>query len=178
MLTLRLVNRLLAGLLSLALVAATVVLVVELVQWVRGEPTALVPWREWGDALPDLRVDDGQLLAVAAAIAALGLLLLLFELVPRRPTSRPVEPLGSGVRAVVTAPGLRSAAVSAARDVAGIRAASASVGRHSIRVKARTRARERGPELTGQVRDSVEQALASLRLERRLRVRVDVEEER
>lgn len=177
MLTLRLVNRLLAALLSLALVAATVVLVAELVQWARGEPSLLAPWREWGASLADLRVGDGRLLAVAAAVAALGLL-LLFELVPRRPTSRPIEPLGPGVRTVVTGPGLRSAAVSAARDVAGIRAASASVGRRKITVQARTRARDRAPELTREVRDSVEQALASLRLERRLRVRVDVKEER
>lgn len=178
MLTLRLVNRLLAGLLSLAVVAVTVLLVAELVQWARGEPSLLVPWREWGASLADLRVGDGRLLAVAAAVAVVGLLLLLFELVPRRPTSRPVEPLGPGVRTVVTAQGLRSAAVSAARDVAGIREASASVGRRKVMVQAQTRARDRVPELTQEVRNSVEQALASLRLESRLRVRVDVEEER
>jgi hypothetical protein len=176
--TLRLVNRLLAGLLSLAMVAATVVLLVELVQWARGEPSLLVPWRDWGTSLADLRVDDGRLLAVAAAAAALGLLLLLFELVPRRPTSRPVEPLSPGVRTVATEPGLRSAAVSAARDVAGIRTASASVRRRNVKVQARTRARDRVPELTQEVRDSVEAAMASLRLEKPLRVGVDVEEER
>lgn len=178
MFTLRLVNRLLASLLALAVVAGTVVLVAELVQAARGEPALLVPWRDAGTALSDLRTGDGTLLIVAGVVAAVGLLLLLFELKPRRPTSRPVTELGPGVRTVATEHGVRNAAVTAARDVDGVRTASASLRRRSVKVRAGTRARDRVPEFTQEVRDSVEQALAQLQLHRPLKVRVDVQEER
>ncbi len=178
MLTLRLVNRLLATLLSLALVAAVVVLLAELVQWVRDAPSLLVPWRDWGPDLASVRVEDAGLMVVAGVATAVGLLLLVFELTPHGPASRPTEPLGPDVTTVATAAGLRSAAVTAARDVPGVRTASASVRRRSVRVRAGTRARDRVPELTQQVRESVQSSLDELQLTRPLSVRVDVEEER
>jgi hypothetical protein len=175
---LHLVNRLLAALLSLAVVAATVLLVTEVVRWALDHPPWLVPWDRWGDALLGARAGDAAVLAVSAAAALLGLLLLLFELTPRRPKAVGAEPLADGVVTVVTRSGLANAAETAARSVSGVRSASADVRRRSVVVEAGSRGRGVARELEGPVRDAVERDLAALRLDRTPKVRVRIEEDR
>lgn len=177
MLVLHLLNRLLAALLSIAVVAATVVLVVEIARWALEAPAWLVPWRDWGTPLAELRVDDPGLRVAAGVALAVGLLLLAFELWPRRPVRYPAEPLGPGSEAAVTASGLRSTVVTAAREVAGVRSASVRARRRSVSVKVHTRARDRAPETRQTVRDGAVAALADLRLRRPPSVRVSVRED-
>ena len=177
MLLLHLVNRVLAALVSLALVAVAAVSAVELVRWVLAEPSWLVPWRSWAGWFADVRADDPALVALAGGVALVGLLLLVFELKPRRPDSLAAEPLLPDVHTVVSRKGLSSAATTAARSVSGIASADASVRRSRIDVTARTRARDGGKALRERVRAAVEASLADLELQRRPRVRVRLAEE-
>lgn len=177
MLTLHLINRLLAALLSLAVVAGAVLLIAEVARWALGMKEWVVPYQDWWRSGTDLPVGDDRLLIVAAFLAGAGLLLLLFELAPRRPTALATVPLADGVLTVTTRGGVRSAAVSAARSVSGVRSASASVRRRKVGVTAHTRARGVGPDLRQLVREAVEESLAALELQSRPRVRVSVKED-
>lgn len=178
MLALHLVNRLLAVLLSLAVVAATALLATEVVRWALDGPPWMVPWQGWGEQLTSARAGDTAVLAVSGALALAGLLLLAFELTRRRPDSLPAAPLTEGVHTVVTRSGVRSAAETAARGVSGVRAASADVRRRTVTIEATTRARDVAPGLQEQVRAAVERALADLQLARTPKVRATVEEDR
>lgn len=177
MLLLHLVNRVLAALVSLAVIAVAVVVTVEVARWFVGEPAWLVPWRSWEADLSRVRADDPALLVTAAVVAVVGLLLLVFELKPRRPDSLRAAPLLPGVHTVVTRKGIASAAETAARSVGGVTGASTSVARSRVAVTARTRTRGEDRALRGRVRQAVEQALAELQLERRPKVRVRIAEE-
>lgn len=177
MLLLHLVNRALAVLVSLALVAVAALTAVEVVRWSLDEPYWLVPWGSWGGWLADVRADDPALVAAAAGVALVGLLLLVFELKPRRPNSLAAAPLLPDVHTVVSRKGLSSAATTAARSVSGIASAEASVRRSRIDVTARTRARDGGKAMRERVRTAVEASLADLELQRRPRVRVRLAEE-
>lgn len=177
MLLLHLVNRLLAALVSLAVVALAAVVAVEVVRWFIGEPSWLVPWRSWTSDLTAVRADDPAFLGTAAVLAVLGLLLLVFELKPRRPDSLRATPLLPEVHTVVTRKGVASTVETAARSVSGVASASGSVRRSRVDVTARTRARGEQAGLQDRVREAVERSLSDLELERRPRVRVHVTEE-
>ena len=177
MFALHLINRLLAALVSLTVVAGAVLLVGEVIRWALGMKEWVVPYRDWWRSLTDLSVGDDRFLVVAAIVAVLGLLLLLFELVPRRPTTLATAPLADGVTTVATRGGVRSAAVSAARSVSGVRSASASVRRRSVGVTVHTRVRDVAPNLRQSVREAVEESLTALELRSAPRVRVSVKED-
>lgn len=176
MLALHLTNRLLAALVSLTVVVGAVLLIGEVIRWALGMQEWVVPYRDWWRSLDELSVGDDRFLVAAAIAAALGLLLLLFELVPRGPTSLATAPLADGVTTVATRGGVRSAAVSAARSVSGVRSASASVRRRSVGVTVHTRVRDVAPNLRQSVREAVEESLTALELRSRPRVRVLVKE--
>lgn len=176
MIALRLVNRLLAALLSLAVVAAAVLVVGEVARWVLDEPPWLVDWRGWGDDLLAVRVGDPEVVSVAAGAALVGLGLLVFELWPRGPKGLPTAALADGVTTRTTRRGVRSTAESAARGVPGVRETSVKVGRRTVSVTAGVRARGIRDQVQTGVRSAVEGALADLRLERTPKVSVSVEE--
>lgn len=176
MLLLHLVNRLLAGLVALALVALAVVTGVEVVRWALGSEPWVVPWRDWGATLADLRADDTGLLVVSAGALVVGLLLLAFELWRRRPDDLDTQPLLEGVPTVATRSGVASAATSAARGVSGVIGASAGVRRQRLRVEVRTRLRGESGPLSEQVRAAVVQSLSDLEVVRRPRITVAVKE--
>ena len=178
MIVLHLVNRLLAAVVAVAVVVVAVIVSVEVVRWALDLSAWLVPWRRWGAALADLRADDQALLVASAVTAAVGLLLLAFELKRRRPDALPTRPLLEGVPTVATRAGVGNAATTAARGVSGVSQASAAVRRSTVSLRVRTRARGAGPGLTEQVSSAVEQALADLELVRTPRVKVSVEEKR
>lgn len=177
MLLLHLVNRVLAALVALALVCLAVIVTVEVARWFVGEPSWLVPWRSWEASLSDLRADDPLLVATAVGVALLGLLLLVFELKPRKPQDLPAAPLLPDVRTVVTRKGLASASETAARSVSGVVAADTSVRRSRVDVTARTRSRGEQRELRDRVRAAVQSTLDDLALERPPSVRVRIAEE-
>lgn len=81
----RTVNRLLALLLGLGSAAAAVLVAVEAVRLHGGERRVLVPRTSWDRDLAALRWDDPGLRTVAVVLVVVGSVLLVAQLVPRRP---------------------------------------------------------------------------------------------
>jgi hypothetical protein len=173
---LHIVNRLIAVVLSLAVVVAAVLFAAEVVRWAVDSPP-WIPWHGWGDTLLDVRAGDPAVLLASVAAVVAGLLLLLLELTPRRPHDLATAPLGDDVETVTTRRGLRSAAQTAARSISGVRSADVDVRRRSVRVTARTKGRGMKHEIGDSVRDAVAATLDDLELERTPKVRVSVQEE-
>jgi hypothetical protein len=85
----RLVNRLASALLGLALVAAGVLVVVEVILAAFGRPALLLGRRGGYASLVDARLDDERTVLVALGVGLLGLVILVAELLPRRATRLP-----------------------------------------------------------------------------------------
>lgn len=82
----RSLNRLLALVLGLAVAAAAAVTGVEVGLLVSGRPSWVVPRSRWDDLVSDLGWDDRGLVIAAVVVLVAGLLLLVAQLVPRRPS--------------------------------------------------------------------------------------------
>lgn len=76
--------RLLALALGLALAAGAVFVALEAVLLYRGQDALLVPRTRWNRSLASLQWSDGGLRTVAIVLLAVGALLVLMQLVPRR----------------------------------------------------------------------------------------------
>lgn len=168
----RALDRLLVLLLGLALVALAVLVPVEVVRALTGA-APLTPWPGVLEALRAARWEDGAVLAVAAGTAALGLLLVVLELRPRRPRGVLLQGDVPGVRTTLARRGLQELLASAATTVPGVREAAVALRRRRARVTATTvlRGEER---LDGALREAVAAQLDAVRPARapRLRVRV------
>lgn len=176
MLVLHLLNRLLSALVSVAVIAAAVVTTVEVVRWGLDMGVWIAPWRDWGQTLSSVTADDQGLLVVSGVAAAVGLLLVVFELLRRRPDALPTRPLLEGVPTVVTRRGVASAATTAARSISGVTGARAGVRRGKVSVDVTTRIRGQATSLEPEVRAAVQQSLDDLEIVKRPKVTIDVKE--
>jgi hypothetical protein len=124
-------------------------------------PLWKLPHRDFPGPLQDTQWNDTATLAVAAAVAFIGLVLVLAGLIPGRPRD---IPLASGDESVVTGAPRRSLRRSLARlaeDVDGIDRARAKARRRSIVVRATTRLRDT-EGLRENVHSAVQDRLAAL----------------
>lgn len=173
----RVLLRVLAPVLGLALAAAGVLLVIEVVAaWVRPALTTglLVPWPDWRASVGDLTWANYPVPLVAIGVAVLGLLLLLLGLSARRADisvdgPAPEVTVTTSPRVLARIVGRR---VRATDDVAG---ASVTASRRRISVSAQGWG-EAGPELRTAVRERVDTLLDELPLHRRPRVAVSVQD--
>lgn len=177
----RAVLRVLAPLIGLALAAAGVLLVIEVVAaWLRplsdpGAPRGVVvPWPQWRAALEELTWRSDPVPAVAVGVAVVGLALVLVGLLARRSDvlmdgPEPGMTVTTSPRVLAQLVGRR---VRATDDVA---AASVTVSRRRIAVTAQAwgEADLQLPELIG---ERVDALLDRLPLHRRPRVSVSVSE--
>jgi hypothetical protein len=152
----RIVNRLLAFVLSLAVVVAAVTLVVEVIAQRVGAGPAILDWpgllrwaqhTTWGAA--PVRVLSGGL-----ALAGLGLLLV--QLAPRRPDRLTMHSDDDATDAAVTRRGLIRAVRSAVTDLDGVADARVTVRRRRIHVRAEAAGSE--PTQVTALRDTLTQA--------------------
>jgi hypothetical protein len=135
----RLANRLLAAVLSLALACAAALLIAEIAADRLGNRTVVLNWHPayaWA-----ARTDwvAGSLRVSAVVLVVLGLILLLAELKPARVARLPADPAGAGAAGMDTAytrRGVATATRSAVTDVDGIRTASVRVTRRRVAVTA------------------------------------------
>lgn len=173
----RVLLRVLAPLLGLALAAAGVLLVIEVVAaWVG--PTAatglVVPWPAWRTPLEDLTWAENPVPGIAIGVAVLGLLLVLVGLLARR--SDIVVEAPTPELTVTTSPRVLARLVGrrvrATDDVAG---ASVTASRRRLRVTAQGWGGA-GPALRTAVGAAVNELLDELPLHRRPRVAVSVQE--
>jgi hypothetical protein len=173
----RVLLRVLAPLLGLALAAAGVLLVIEVVAaWVRAAATTglVVPWPDWRATIEDLTWAQFPVPLIAIGVGVVGLLLVLLGLSARRSdivvdAPAPEITVTTSPRVLARLVGRR---VRAADDVAG---ASVTASRRKVSVSAQGWG-EAGPELRDAVRSRVEELLEEVPLHRRPRVAVSVQE--
>ena len=165
----RVLLRVLAPLLSLAVAAIGVLVVVEVVAaWVNPASTGLlVPWAGWRSALENTLWSAGPVLYIAIGVGVVGLILLLIGMLARRHDIDLQSP-SAGIT-VTTAPRVLARLVGrrvrAADSVAG---ATVTASARKVTV----RAEGRGDDVRSEVRSRVTEVLGELPLSRTPRVSV------
>ncbi|MBV9821593.1 MAG: alkaline shock response membrane anchor protein AmaP [Actinobacteria bacterium] len=132
----RLLNRLLAALLSLALVVAGVLVVIEVVAERLDRGPAIVDWPRLHDWARRTPWQQGSVRTACILLALAGLLLLVAELRRGRPSRLAVR--SEVTDAAYTRRGVAAAIRSAVGEVDGITAATVSVSRRRVSVEAST----------------------------------------
>jgi regulation of enolase protein 1 (concanavalin A-like superfamily) len=167
----RLANRVMAALLSLAVACAGVLLIIEVIAARTGHRTVVVNWRAAYDWAGRTAWISDSIRVTAAILIAAGLVLLIAELKPRRRSRLGVDPLKAGATDIDTAYTRRGVAVairSAVTGVDGVREASVKVTRRKIKIGATAAAREEAAarNLREPVMAAARQRLAALALRR------------
>ena len=172
----RFVERLLSLLLALAVIAGAVVLALEVGRAVADQAPLLVQWRDAYTSGTTNPWDSSAARIVASVVLAVGLLLLLAELKPRRAPRLPMTGSDPGVDAAITRRSLRATLLNAAEGVDGISAAKGKVGRRTATVRATSRlgSADTAKALTGELEGALRTRLDGLQLAKppRLRARV------
>jgi|tagenome__1003787_1003787.scaffolds.fasta_scaffold19667136_2 hypothetical protein len=132
----RLINRLLAALLALALFVLGVLVVVEVIAQRLGNEPAIVDWPQIYNWASQTAWTQGSVRVTCIILAVVGLILLLAELKPRRLKRLPVDSAASD--AAYTRRGVATAIGYAVGDVDGISHTSVTVRRRKVKVQART----------------------------------------
>ncbi len=167
----RLVNRVLAALLSLALLIVSVVLIAEIIAYVANRRTVVVSWHPAYDWAKHHTWTSGSIRVICGILIFVGLVLLLAELKPARVSRLAADPAEAGADAIDTAytrRGLAAAIRSAVTAVDGVRSTAVKVKRRKVRIAATASAqdREAARSLRDPIADAARQRLAALKLRR------------
>jgi hypothetical protein len=172
----RLLNRPLALILAVALAGASVILIVEVIAFaVHASPVA-VPWHTWYRWAEKTRWDALVIEIWAGILVVAGLILLAFELKPRRITRLPLHSAADATQVALTRSGLGRTLRAAATGIDGISSAAVTVRRRRARITATAAARGRpaAAALTEPLTQALHGRLDDLDLHRppRLKVRI------
>jgi Family of unknown function (DUF6286) len=172
-------NRVLAALLSLALVAAAVLLIIEVIAGRVSHRPVVVDWHPAYDWAKRTTWNAGSVRVACVVLIVLGLVLLIAELKPARVSRLAADPAQAGAAGIDTAytrRGLAAAIRSAVTGVDGVRAASVKVKRRKITVAATAAAQGRAAarSLRDPIRAAARQRLTALGLHREPAVAVRV----
>lgn len=169
----RVVNRLLALLIALALLAAGVVLIIEIIAEAAGADPVVFDWRETYRWAARTSWESVTVRTVGVLLAIGGLALLVLQLVPRRPDRLPVRG-DDGTDAAITRRGLAYSVSDAVNEVDGVNTARVQVRRRSVKVKARARPGLADGSAREAATDAARHRLDELNLSRPPRVTVNV----
>jgi hypothetical protein len=142
----RVINRVLAALLSLALMVVGVLLIVEVIADRVSTRPAIVHWHAAYAWATRTTWSAGSIRVTCALLIVAGLLLLAAELRRARVARLRAEPARSGAAGIDTAytrRGVAAAVRSAVTRVDGVGAAVVKVGRRKIKIAARATARDK-----------------------------------
>jgi len=165
----RLANRVMAALLSLAVACAGVLLIIEVIAARTGQDAVIVNWPAAYDWAARTAWISGSIRVTAGILIALGLVLLLAELKPARASRLAVDPAKAGAAGIDTAytrRGVAAAIRSAVTDVDGVGGASVKVTRRKVTIGASAAARDKAAARTLRepVTAAARQRLAALSL--------------
>jgi hypothetical protein len=175
----RLVNRVLAALLSLALVAGAVLLIATVVADRTSHHQGIVHWRAAYHWARTTTWDAGSIRVISGILILVGLVLLIVELKPARVSRLAADPTEAGADAIDTAytrRGLAAAIRSAVTAVDGVRSTTVKVKRRTVKIAATASAQDRtaARSLREPITDAARQRLSALKLRRTLSVSVRV----
>lgn len=172
----RVLNRLLAFVVALAVLATAVILAVEVAAKGFGDKAQLLGWHgAYAAGERDTWASDG-VRAVCAAAALLGLFLVLGQLAPRRSNRLALTDEATSVDAALTRRAVGDVLADAALDVDGVSKAKTQLKRHTARVTVTTKfADASGVDgLRPEIERSVDERMRSLQLRRAPAVKLDV----
>jgi hypothetical protein len=139
------INRVLGALLSLAVIVAGVVLIIEVIADRVNHRPQIVYWHPAYDWAKRTTWNAGSVRVACALLILLGLVLLAAELKPARVARLAADPAQAGAGDIDTAytrRGLAAAIKSAVTGVDGVRSASVKVRRRKVRVAATAAAQD------------------------------------
>jgi hypothetical protein len=162
----RLVNRPLAFILAAALIAASIVVVAEVIGFAAHRSPLLVHWTTWYHWARQTRWDAFVVRVWSGILIAVGLLTLALQLKPPRVTRLPLRSSDDATDAAVTRRGLAGILHTAATGVDGISSATVKIRRRraSITASSAARGRPAATALTEPVTQAVRGRLDSLNL--------------
>jgi hypothetical protein len=172
-------NRVLAALLSLALIVGGVLLIIEVIADRVSHHPAVVDWHPAYDWAKRTTWNRSSVQVACVVVIVLGLVLLIAELKPARVSRLAADPAQAGAAGVETAytrRGLAAALRSAVTGVDGVRAASVKVKRRKVTVAATAAARGKAAarSLRNPISAAARQRLTALKLRREPSVSVRV----
>jgi hypothetical protein len=175
----RLANRVLAALLSLALIVVSVLLIAEVIADRTSHHPAVVHWRSAYNWAEHTTWNAGSIRVICGILIVAGLVLLIAELKPARVSRLPADPSEAGADAIDTAytrRGLAAAIRSAVAAVDGVRSTAVKVRRRKVRIAAVASAQDRAAarSLHDPIADAARQRLTALKLRRTPAVAVRV----
>ncbi|MCW2908373.1 MAG: hypothetical protein JWL68_3162 [Actinomycetia bacterium] len=167
----RLANRVLAALLSLALIVVSVLLIAEVIADRASHRAAIVHWRgayHWAQLTT---WNAGSIRVICGILILAGLVLLIAELKPARVSRLAADPAEAGADAIDTAytrRGLAAAIRSAVTAVDGVRSTAVKVRRRKVKIAAIASAQDRAAarSLHDPIADAARQRLTALKLRR------------
>jgi hypothetical protein len=167
----RLLNRVLAALLSLALIVAGVLLIIEVIAYHVTNRPAIVPWQRAYSWAHRTTWNAGSIRVTCVLLILAGFVLLIAELKRPRVSRLAADPAQAGVAGVDTAytrRGIAAAVRTAVVGVDGIRGTAVKVKRRKVRVTASAAARDKAAAqgLHDAVTAAARARLASLGLRR------------
>ncbi len=132
----RITNRLLAFLLSLALTLGAVLVLIEIVAHAVGAKAIVLNWPGFYRWASGNTWGSGSVRLIGIGLGLLGLLLLAAQLKPPRPDRLRLQPVDPATDTAITRRGLARTLRDAATEVDGVRDAHVTVGRNLVRVRA------------------------------------------
>lgn len=169
----RTATRLLALVLGLVLAAGAVFVAVEAVLLYRGQDALLVPRTQWNRSLGSLQWGDGGLRTVAIVLVAVGAVLVLMQLVPRRVLRLPVRSAADRPT-WISKRSVRRLLVDTAEADGDVIEASAKLGRRRGVVAATTARSINDDELRRRLADAEQGSLETIELVRQVRTTVRI----
>lgn len=172
----KMINRLLAVIAALALIAGAVVIIVEVIAKLVGAQPVLVDWPAALAWAGRTRWDATAVKATGLLLLAVGLILTVFELWPSRARRLPVDSGDPSMEAAVTRRGVMQDVKSAVDEVDGVTPRRVAVRPGRVRVWATSRMVDQDrPAVRDAVAQSVGTHLDRLQLRRRPRLAVSVD---
>jgi hypothetical protein len=171
----RILNRFLAFILALAVLAVCIVVIVEVIAYAINGEHLIVDWMSWQRWAERTTFNSTVIKVLSIIFIVVGLILLL-ELKPRRVTRVSLQSDEVATEAAISTKGLAVVARTATTDVDGVSNASASASPRRVTVTATAAERDRAhaQALTAPVTTAVQTRLDSLRMQRHPRLSVRV----
>lgn len=164
-------NRLLGLALGLALLGAGLLAAVETVLAFLQRPPWLVRYDEWTPALAELTWDDRTLIVIAASTVLAGILLLLLQLWPGRPSALPIVEQRPNRLAALDGRGLQELLRRSAVEDGDVLDADVRVRRRAARVSGRVAQDAQPRAVQSRTRERVQARVNELGLQRPLKVK-------